>query len=159
MTEFNYQWPYTRMTQPRGAGIDGLNAFSVLSAQLETLSRRLDVVAAQRNRRIAVNCNYCAGNHPSHQCTANFGPGQHDGEYLNDYAYANYHQVWGYHPDSSWSYNYQDQYYTPNPIYTPEFSCQPPLKEEKSKLEELLSKVIANQEKRMMSQEISSHNF
>jgi len=89
--------------------------FLHLSAQLETLSRRLDVVAAHRNRRIEVNCNYYTGNHPSHQCTVSFALGQHGGEYLNDYAYANYHQVWGYHPDSSWSDTYEDQYYAPNP--------------------------------------------
>lgn len=69
MGEFDYQWPYSRITRPREVGNYGLDN---LSAQFETLSRKVDALAAQPIQSVAVICEYCAGNYLSHQCAISF---------------------------------------------------------------------------------------
>ena len=102
MDDVAYQWPYTIMPQPRETGIDRLNALSALSAQVETLSKKLDVLAAQRTQSVDVFCDNCVGNHPSHQCSISYAPVQFGGDSLNNYASpSTYHQDWGYHPDDT----------------------------------------------------------
>ena len=154
MDDFAYQWPYTNMTQPRGAEIDRLEKLSALSAQIETLSRTFEAFEAQRRQSVAVTCDYCAGNHMSHQCAISFEPVQYSGDYPNSYVYPNnYHQDCGYHPNFSWSNN-QDQFYAPSPTYPPNFSCPPPLQhEEHSNLEEALEKFIRASDKRNEEQD------
>ena len=155
MDDFAYQWPYTNMTQPRGAEIDRLEKLSALSAQMETLSRMFEAFEAQRRQSVAVTCDYCAGNHMSHQCAISFEPVQYSGDYPNSYVYPNnYHQDWGYHPYFLWSHTHQDQFYAPSPTYPPDFSCPPPLQqEEHSNLEEALEKFIRASDKRNEEQE------
>lgn len=143
------------MTQPRETGIDGLDAFYALSALLETLSRRFKALAAQPIQSVAEICDYCAGNHPSHQCTINFESVHYGGDYPNNYAYPNnYYQDWGYHPDFSLSHNNKIQTFDPSQSYIPEFQDPvPPHEERKPSLKEVLAKFITASEKRINEQD------
>lgn len=58
MVSNHYQWPMTRMNQPKVVGIYELDVVTALAAQVETLTKKID----------ALVCEICAGNHPSGQC-------------------------------------------------------------------------------------------
>lgn len=162
MDNYNYHWPYSRMTRPREAENYGLDE---LSAQFGTLSRKINASSAQLIQSVAVICEYCGGNHPSHQCAISFESVQYSGnfdDYPNNYEYSsNYHHDWGNPLKFSWSDDNLAQPFAPSQSYTPKLPVQAPNHEEERilNLEGLISKFMVLIEEQTNSQEMSIQNL
>ena len=75
MAANNYQWPTSRMHQPRAVGKLELDAVSALSAQMtaqfSAINKRIDALSMQTVQKVTAICEICTGNHPSEQCAIN----------------------------------------------------------------------------------------
>lgn len=72
MAVYNDQWPMARMNQLKVVGINGLDVFFTLAAQIATLMKTIDALEAQPIQSVLVIYELCSGNHPSHQCAFSF---------------------------------------------------------------------------------------
>ena len=136
MSTNNYQWPTSRMTQAKAAGVLELDGVTSLHATISALSMKFDKMnetvntlaeaQAQRVQQVMAVCELCAGDHLTEQCAINPASVQYIGNYNRNpqNTYQNtYNQGNRNYPNLSWSNNQQTQ--APRPSYPPGFHSHP----------------------------------
>ncbi|XP_062083461.1 uncharacterized protein LOC133789704 [Humulus lupulus] len=111
----NYQWPSERETTKKVAGVHELDAISMLSAQVATLTKQLqqnNIQAQAPVMQMQIMCELCGGPHLFEQCIMrdlNNMPmeqvqtiGNFQRPSNNPYS-MNYNQGWRNHPNFSWT--------------------------------------------------------
>ncbi|XP_073304117.1 uncharacterized protein [Primulina huaijiensis] len=168
MAASSYHPQSERNTQRRNAGVHQVTDFSAVTAQLEALNRKIDSMHANGTamRLQEIFCEKCGGEHYVKDCQDS-GP-----FYANEEAPVNqvgiqnrprndpfsntYNPGWRQHPNFSWcGQNSQNrpqggQQYGKQPMY----SYDPP-REEKSNLEQMMSKFISATETRLQNHDAS----
>ncbi|XP_062104720.1 uncharacterized protein LOC133816003 [Humulus lupulus] len=128
----NYQWPSKRETTKKVAGVHELDAISMLSAQVATLTKQLqqnNIQAQAPVMQMQIMCDLCGGPHLFEQCTMrdlNNMPmeqvqtiGNFQRPSNNPYS-MNYNQGWRNHPNFSWTSGQgtQQQFQQSQPQYS-----------------------------------------
>ena len=128
-----------------------MDEFSILSAQVETLKRKIGNFNASNMYVQNIICDYCGGEHAYSKCS------------VDNYSYPSFEQT-----------NFVDDFYRPpnNPYfntyypdnYYPEWSNQPislefQTQEKENDLEELIKRFIIYNEQRWQDQEIANKNI
>lgn len=65
MAANNYQWPTTRMTQPKVVGVLEVDGVTALAAQILALSKKMDALTGAQTQQVAYVCELCVGEHPT----------------------------------------------------------------------------------------------
>ena len=153
MATNNYQWPTARMTQPTVAGIFEVDGVTAITAQISALSKKFDMWSGGQTQSVAIICELCAGEHSTDQCAIN----PESVQFINGYnripqnTYQNTYNQGNRNPNQSWNNNQNQQ--APRPSYPPGFQNQQSVpRQEKSDLEELISKYITSNEAAMKNQ-------
>ncbi|KAG9453395.1 hypothetical protein H6P81_006299 [Aristolochia fimbriata] len=172
MSSNMYQYPVERSARGRVADIQNVDPIVTLQAQVESLTNQL--LKLQKPFLVAQICDMCGGGHPSQECQAgnvqavNFFD---HANYVSNFRRSNdpysntYNPGWRNHPNFSWSNNNQHRN-TQQPIAQtrppPGFQKVAREPEQKPNLEDMISKILANQEKgeaRFQNQEASIRNL
>ncbi|XP_073277634.1 uncharacterized protein [Primulina huaijiensis] len=167
MAASSYHPQSERNTQRRTAGIHQVTDFSAVTAQLEALNRKIDSMNTNGTamRLQEIFCEKCGGEHYVKDCQDS-GP-----FYVNEEApvnqvgiqnrprndpYSNtYNPGWRQHPNFSWGGQGSQtrpqggQQYSKQPMYRNE------TRDEKSNLEQMMSKFISSTETRLQNQDAS----
>ena len=150
MATNNYQWPTARMTQPTVAGIFEVDGVTAITAQISALSKKIDMWKGGQTQSVAVICELCAGEHSTDQCAINPESVQFISNYnrIPQNTYQNTYNQGNRNLNQSWNNNQNQQ--APRPSYPPGFQNQQQVpRQEKSDLEELISKYITSNEAAM----------
>lgn len=126
-----------------------------MAAQFSAMNKRFDELSARSVQKVEVICDLCAGGHSSEQCAISTESVKFVGsQNRQQQPYQNaYNPGWKNHPGFSWSNN-QTQNQAPIQSYPPGFQSQTnPQEENDPSLEDLLKKLIANQDKRLNDHE------
>ncbi|XP_075489529.1 uncharacterized protein LOC142528372 [Primulina tabacum] len=152
----------------RSAGVHQVTDLSAITAQLEVLNRKLDGLnmGGTAMRLQEISCEKCGGEHFVKDCqddnpfyVQNEAPVNQVGvqnRSRNDPYSNTYNPGWRQHPNFSWGgQNSQnrpqgEQPYGKQPMYRSD-----PLREEKSNLEQMMSKFISSTETRLQNQDAS----
>ncbi|KAG9449976.1 hypothetical protein H6P81_009941 [Aristolochia fimbriata] len=172
MSSNMYQYPVERSARGRVAGIQNVDPLVALQAQVESLTNQLSKL--QKPSSVAQICDMCGGGHPSQECQAGNVQAVNSfdhANYVSNFCRSNdpysntYNPGWRNHPNFSWSNNNQ-QPNTQQPIAQtrppPGFQIVAQEPEQKSNLEDMISKILTNQEKgeaRFQNQEASIRNL
>ncbi|KAG9450144.1 hypothetical protein H6P81_010109 [Aristolochia fimbriata] len=172
MSSNMYQYPVERSARGRVAGIHNVDPILALQAQVESLTNQLSKFHTPS--LVAQICDMCGGGHPNHECQAgnvqavnSLDQANYASNFRrsNDPYYNTYNPGWRNHPNFSWSNNNQ-QPNTQQPIAQtrppPGFQKAAREPEQKSNLEDMISKILENQEKgeaRLQTQEASIRNL
>ncbi|XP_075499747.1 uncharacterized protein LOC142538274 [Primulina tabacum] len=168
MAASSYHPQSERNTQRRNAGVHQVTDFSAVTAQLEALNRKIDSmnVNGTAMRLQEIFCEKCGGEHYVKDCQDS-GPfyvneevpvnqvGVHNRPRNDPYSNT-YNHGWRQHPNFSWGgQNSQNrpqggQSYGKQPMYRSD-----PPREEKSNLEQMMSKFISSTETRLQNQDAS----
>ncbi|XP_010247584.1 PREDICTED: uncharacterized protein LOC104590568 [Nelumbo nucifera] len=158
MTANNYQWHSERAQVRRQPELHNVDTYTTLSAQIDALSKKIYEMQLAGTHVQTVACEWCGGGHISTECQVRNqfmqSPKQVDfvgnlqRQQGNQYPRA-FNPGWRNHPNLSW----QNQ----NAVKPfPQNFNQP---ENKSNLEELMTKFIASAETRFQNQEASIKNL
>ncbi|KAG9442238.1 hypothetical protein H6P81_018092 [Aristolochia fimbriata] len=152
-----YQYPVERSTRGRVADIQNVDPIVALQAQVESLTNQLSKL--QKPSLVALICDMCGGGHPSQECQAGNVQAVNSfdhANYVSNFRKSNdpynntYNPGWRNHQNFSWSNNNQ-QPNTQQPIAQtrppPGFQKVAREPEQKSNLENMISKILANQDK------------
>ncbi|KAG9440058.1 hypothetical protein H6P81_020223 [Aristolochia fimbriata] len=152
-----YQYPVERSARGRVAGINNIDPILALQAQVESLTNQLSKLHTPS--LVAQIFDMCGGGLPNHECQAgNFQAvsSLDQANYVSNFRRSNdlytstYNPGWRNHPNFSWSNNNQ-QPNTQQPIAQtrppPGFQKASREPEQKANLEDMISKILANQEK------------
>ncbi|KAG9458442.1 hypothetical protein H6P81_002950 [Aristolochia fimbriata] len=174
MTSNMYQYPVER--RGRVAGIHNVDNVLALQAQVESLTKQLSKLHTPS--LVAQICDMCGGGHPNHECQAGniqAVSSLDQANYVSNFRRSNdpynntYNPGWRNHPNFSWNnYNQQSSTQQPNAQTRPPPGFQRAAREpeQKANLEDMISKILANQEKgeawteaRLQTQEASIRNL
>ncbi|KAG9458347.1 hypothetical protein H6P81_002855 [Aristolochia fimbriata] len=157
MSSNMYQYPVERSARGRVAGIQNVDPIVALQAQVESLSNQLSKL--YKPSLVAQICDMCGGGHPSQECQAGIVQAVNSfdqANYVSNFRRSNdpysntYNPGWRNHPNFSWSNNNQKPN-TQQPIAQtrppPGFQKVAREPEQKSNLEDMILKILANQEK------------
>ncbi|KAG9444571.1 hypothetical protein H6P81_015911 [Aristolochia fimbriata] len=154
-----YQYPVERSARGRVVGIHNVDHVLALQAQVESLTKQLSKLHTPS--LVAQICDMCVGGHPNHECQA--GNVQalsllDRANYVSNFRRSNdpysntYNSGWRTHPNFSWSNNNNQQSNTQQPNAQtrppPSFQRAAQEQEQKASFEDIVSKFLANQEKR-----------
>ncbi|KAG9450108.1 hypothetical protein H6P81_010073 [Aristolochia fimbriata] len=172
MSSNMYQYPVERSARGRIAGIQNVDPIVALQAQVESLTNQLSKL--HKPSLVAQICDMCGGGHPSQECQAGNVQAVNSfdhANYVSNFCRSNdpysntYYPGWRNHPNFSRSNNNQ-QPNTQQPISQtrppPGFQKVAREPEQKSNLEDMISKILANQEKgeaKFQNQEASIRNL
>ncbi|XP_075486271.1 uncharacterized protein LOC142525870 [Primulina tabacum] len=164
MAVSSYHPQYERNNQRRNAGVHQVTDFSAVTTQLEALNRKIDSlnIKGTAMHQQEIFCEKCKGEHYIKDCRDNGpfyvneeAPVNQVGRPSND-LYSNiYNLGWRQHPNFSWggqsSQNRPQggQQYNKQPMYRPE------PRDEKSNLEQMMSKFISPTETRLQNHDAS----
>ncbi|XP_073017528.1 uncharacterized protein [Primulina eburnea] len=152
--------------QKRGAGVNQVTDLSAVSAQLEALNRKIDGMSASGSamRLQEIFCDKCGGEHDVQDCQDGnpfYVPegAKHVGfqnRPRNDPYSNSYNPGWRNHPNFSWGgqNNQNRQQRGPPHGMHQGFKPEPP-REEKSNLEQMMTKFISATETRFQNQDAS----
>ncbi|KAG9458482.1 hypothetical protein H6P81_002990 [Aristolochia fimbriata] len=153
-----YQYPVERSARGRVAGVDNGYHVLALQAQVESLTKQFTKLHTPS--LVAQICDMCGGGHPNHECqvgNVQAVSSLDQANYISNFRRSNdpysntFNPCWRSHPNLSWSNNNQ-QPNTQQPIAQarppPGFKRSTHEQEQKSSLEDIFSKFLANQEKK-----------
>ncbi|KAG9449960.1 hypothetical protein H6P81_009925 [Aristolochia fimbriata] len=159
MTSNMYQYPVDRSARGRVAGIHNVDPVLALQAQVESLTKQLSKF---QTPSLAVQiCDMCGGGHLNHECQAGNVQSVNSldqDNYVSNFRRSNdpysntYNPGWRSYPNFSWSNNHNQQPSTHQPTAQTRppsgFQRAAPEQEQKSSIEDMFAKFMANQEKR-----------
>lgn len=158
MASNNYQWSLDRMAPKRATGVDKINVFSVLAAQVVNLSNQLGNMNVNVIQSTNVICDFCAGNHASIDCQVRSPFAISTSKQTNFVSYFQrqnnpysntYNLGWRNHPNFSWG-NTQN-------TLKPPLGFQP--QEKKPNLEDLITQFITKFETKFQNQDATIRNL
>ncbi|KAG9446884.1 hypothetical protein H6P81_013012 [Aristolochia fimbriata] len=152
-----YQYPVERSARGRFAGIHNVDPVLALQAQVESLTKQLSKLHTPS--LVAQICDMCGGGYPNHECQAGniqAVSSLDQANYVSNFRRPNdpynntYNPGWRNHPNFSWNNNQQSSTQQPNAQTRPPPGFQRAAQEQKQKasFEDIVSKFLANQEKR-----------
>ncbi|KAG9458836.1 hypothetical protein H6P81_003344 [Aristolochia fimbriata] len=176
MTSNMYQYPVEKSARGRVAGIHNVDHVLVLQAQVESLTKQLSKLHTPS--LVAQICDMCGGGHLSHefqagniQAVSSLDQANYVSNFCrpNDLYNITYNSGWRSHPNFSWNNNnQQSSTQQPNAQTRPPPGFQRAAREpeQKANLEDMILKILANQEKgearteaRLQTQEASIRNL
>ncbi|XP_038698003.1 uncharacterized protein LOC119995560 [Tripterygium wilfordii] len=120
MATNNYQWPSKRIN-PKPAPVFELDAMAMLTAQISSLTKKVDSLSVNSTNSPTNTCDFCAGPHSISECTITMEQASQIGNFnrqRNDPYSNTYNPGWRNHPNFSWSNNQNVQ--RPPPGYAPQ---------------------------------------
>ncbi|XP_075486211.1 uncharacterized protein LOC142525806 [Primulina tabacum] len=154
--------------QRRGAGVNQVNDLSAVSAQLEALNRKIDGMSMSGSamRLQEIFCDKCGGEHDVQDCQDGNPFYVPEGAPVKQVGFQNrprndpysntYNPGWRNHPNFSWGGQNNQHRQQRGPPYVMHQGFKPePSREEKSNLEQMMTKFISATETRFQNQDAS----
>ncbi|XP_075475898.1 uncharacterized protein LOC142515052 [Primulina tabacum] len=154
--------------QRRGAGVNQVNDLSEVSAQLEALNRKIDGMSMSEStmRLQEIFCDKCGGEHDVQDCQDGNPFYVPEGAPVKQVGFQNrprndpysntYNPGWRNHPNFSWGGQNNQHRQQRGPPYVMHQGFKPePSREEKSNLEQMMTKFISATETRFQNQDAS----
>ncbi|XP_075487951.1 uncharacterized protein LOC142527119 [Primulina tabacum] len=154
--------------QRRGAGVNQVNDLSAVSAQLEALNRKIDGMSMSGSamRLQEIFCDKCGGEHDVQDCQDGNPLYVPEGAPVKQVGFQNrprndpysntYNPGWRNHPNFSWGGQNNQHRQQRGPPYVMHQGFKPePSREEKSNLEQMMTKFISATETRFQNQDAS----
>lgn len=164
MATNSYEWQAERYIPSRTAGVHQVHNFTAIAAQLEALNRKIDCMSTLAMSVQTISCELCGGGHLRTACQIGnpFTPSIEQANFVGN---SNRHLChlysstcnpgWRSNPYSSWPNQNQQNHVDSVRPFPPGFAQH----EQKSNMEELMTKFIANAETRLQKQDTSIHNL